>query len=97
MAGKRPDQHNIAPGEAGATDYKFNPQTTHGTDGDLTEMREGDKQRLQESRSGGQPFLPDVPSPSAEANRAANREDTDAEDVGPAAAETRTGKESPLA
>jgi len=64
MAGKRPDQHNIAPGEAGSTDYKRYPQTTHGQNED--QSTEGDKQRLAESQRGGQPFPPDVPAPSTQ-------------------------------
>ncbi|HET8653943.1 MAG TPA: hypothetical protein VFL93_00320 [Longimicrobiaceae bacterium] len=73
MAGKRPDQYQITHREAGATDYKFNPESSHGKGGDL-DTREGDKQRLARSRqqAEGQPFLPDVPAPSAEANRAAS-------------------------
>ena len=74
MAGKRPDQHNIAPGEASATDYKTNPQVGLGNSS-LDDTVEGDRQRLSESNGdrGEQPFLPDVPSPSSEASRAAGR------------------------
>ena len=98
MAGKRPDQYQIDPSEGRSTDHKFNPQNSHGEMGDLTEMRRGDKQRLTESKRGGQPFLPDVPAPSAEAQRAARQ--TDDEGVpqhGPVgAADSNPGKENPL-
>ena len=81
MAGKRPDQHNIDPGEAMATDYKTRPQTGQGNSS-LDDTVRGDRQRLAQSQGsrGGQPFLPDVPSPSAEANRAAHRDQVEAEE-----------------
>ena len=97
MAGKRPDQYQIDPSEGRSTDHKFNPQSSRG-DGDLTDLREGDKQRLAESRKGGQPFLPDVPSPSAEAQRAATgaaegeMDDTASDDT-----PSETRKENPRA
>lgn len=72
MGGKRPDQYQIAPSEGRTTDYKRYPEATHGQNKDLD--TEGDKQRLAEGNGKGQPFLPDVPAPSAEANRAAKAE-----------------------
>lgn len=83
MAGKRPDQHNIDPGEAGATDYKTRPQVGRGNTSEDGTV-EGDRQRLAASElsKAGQPFPPDVPAPSVDATRRmeAARNDADDED-----------------
>jgi hypothetical protein len=52
MGGKRPDQHNLDPGEGRATDYKFRRRAEEG-------MNE------RSSEGGGQPIKPTVPSPEA--------------------------------
>jgi hypothetical protein len=102
MGGKRPDQYRISPREGRSTDYKNNPEDTHGQTGDLGEIWDRERQKMAGSRGDaqGQPFLPDVPAPSAEANRAAralaeNEEQNDL-DRRPGAADTRPGGENPL-
>jgi hypothetical protein len=98
MGGKRPDQHNIDPSEAGATDYKNLPQTGRGHSADLDDSSH-DKQRLANSKkqAEGQPFLPDVPSPSAHANHGERvQDDVDAAGRPQGAADSDSGKENPL-
>jgi hypothetical protein len=74
MAGKRPDQHNIDPREAGATDYKNLPQKGQGY-GSLDDTVVEDRQKLGQQGgpgSGGGPgqhfFDPNHPQPSHDAN-----------------------------
>lgn len=52
MGGKRPDQHQLDPGEGGATDYKFRRKAEDGL-------------HHQVSDEGGQPIKPTIPSPDA--------------------------------
>ena len=73
MAGKRPDQHNIDPREAGATDYKSLPQQGHSR-GALDDTVELDRQRVAQSETdvesqGNAPFYDrSRPAPSRFAN-----------------------------
>ena len=77
MGGKRPDQHNIDPREAGATDYKNLPQTGQGNSSlDDTVLK--DRERVAESLAAehNTPYNPGRPAPSVHA-RAGERMETE--------------------
>lgn len=78
MGGKRPDQHNIDPREAGATDYKTLPQTGQG-ESNLDDTVELDKQRLarSEEETSHLPYNRGKPAPSVHANAGLSGEDPD--------------------
>ena len=79
MGGKRPDQHNIDPREAGATDYKTLPQVGHGK-GAQDETTSADKHAMaQQADSSGIPFNPAHPAPSVHA-RAGRPVDADGDE-----------------